>query len=80
MTTPELLSRLDGVRSRGAGKWSARCPAHQDKSPSLSVREGNKGLLLKCWVGCELTAIMGKLGLELTDLFYDSLPDHCQRR
>ena len=80
MTAPELLSRLDEVRSRGAGKWSARCPAHQDKSPSLSITEGTKGLLLKCWAGCELIAITGKLDLELKDLFYNSFPDPRQRR
>ena len=80
MTTPEFLSRLEGVRSRGAGKWSARCPGHEDKSPSLSITEGDKGLLLKCWAGCELTAITGKLGLEIKNLFYDGLPDPRQRR
>ena len=80
MTALELLSRLDGVRSSGTGKWSARCPGHPDKSPSLAVQEGDKGLLLKCWAGCELTAITGKLGLEIKDLFYDGLPDPRQRR
>lgn len=81
MTTPELLSRLEGVRSRGTGKWSARCPSHApDNNPSLSISEGDKGLLVKCWAGCELTAITGKLGLELKDLFYDALPDPRQRR
>ena len=80
MTATELLCRLDGVRLRGAGKWLARCPAHQDNSPSLSISEGDKGLLLRCWAGCELTAITGKLGLEIKDLFYDGLPDPRQRR
>ena len=73
MTVNELLSRLDGVRPRGAGKYLGRCPSHQDNSPSLSITEGDKGLLLKCWAGCELTAITGKLGLTLKDLFYDGL-------
>ena len=80
MTAPELLTRLDGVRSRGTGKWSARCPGHEDKSPSLSITEGDKGLLLKCWAGCELTAITRKLGVEIKDLFYDGLSDPRQRR
>lgn len=80
MTANELLSQLNGIRPRGTGKWSARCPAHQDNSPSLSISEGDKGLLLRCWAGCELTAIMGKLGLEIKDLFYDGLPDPRQRR
>ena len=80
MTASELLSRLDGVKSRGTGKWSARCPGHPDSSPSLSIQEGDKGLLLKCWAGCELTAITGKLGVEIKDLFYDGLSDPRQRR
>lgn len=80
MTASELLPRLDGVKSRGTGKWSARCPGHPDNNPSLSIQEGDKGLLLKCWAGCELSAITGKLGLEIKDLFYDGLPDPRQRR
>jgi hypothetical protein len=80
MTVDEFLQRLEGVRPRGAGKWSARCPSHKDKNPSLAISEGDKGLLLKCWAGCELTAITGKLGLEIKDLFYDGLPDPRQRR
>ena len=80
MTVEDFLSRLDGLRSRGSRKWSALCPAHQDNSPSLSIAEGDKGLLLKCWAGCDLNAIMGKLGLALKDLFYDGLPDPRQRR
>lgn len=80
MTLNELLSRLDSVRPRGAGKYSARCPSHQDNRPSLSITEGDKGLLLKCWAGCELNAITGKLGVGIKDLFYDGLSDAGQRR
>jgi hypothetical protein len=80
MTAPELLSRLDGVKSRGTGKWSAQCPAHQDKNPSLSISEGERGLLLKCWGGCTIQEITGKLGLEIKELFYDGSPDPHQLR
>lgn len=79
MTAHELLSRLDAVKSRGTGKWSARCPAHPDSNPSLSISQGEKGFLFKCWAGCELTAITGNLGLEVKDLFYNSLPAPRQR-
>jgi hypothetical protein len=72
MTATELLCRLDGVRSRGAGKWVARCHAHQDKSPSLSIAEGGKGLLVKCWAGCSLQEVCASLGIEKRDLFYDA--------
>ena len=72
MTATELLSRLDGVRSRGTGKWSARCIAHQDKNPSLSISEGERGLLVKCWGGCTLDEITAALGIEIKDLFFDT--------
>ena len=71
MTINDLLAQLDGVRRSGSG-WIARCPAHDDRSPSLSVREGNRGLLVKCWSGCAVAEIVDALGIEVRDLFYDS--------
>lgn len=79
MTTPELLSRLDAVRSRGTGKWVARCIAHQDNNPSLSVSDGERGLLLKCWAGCTLDEITAALGIEIKDLFFDAPTPHGHR-
>ena len=70
-----ILGLLSGVRPRGAGNWTARCPAHGDKNPSLSVREGDKGLLLRCWAGCRLEDITGALGLAVKDLFFDQHAD-----
>ncbi len=47
-----MLSRLDGVR-QVAGGYMARCPAHEDRDPSLSVTEGDDGrCLLLCRAGC----------------------------
>lgn len=71
MTAEEFLSRLDGVRSRGSGRWSARCPAHPDRNPSLSVREVGTRILLKCFSGCETSEIVAALGLRVSDLFFD---------
>ncbi len=79
MTITDLLSRLDGVRSRAHGKWSARCPAHPDKSPSLSIREVDGKVLLHCFGGCTPEEIVGALGLDLKDLFTDSPTPHGQR-
>jgi hypothetical protein len=79
VTAPQLLSRLDGVRSRGTGKWVARCIAHQDNNPSLSVSEGERGLLLKCWAGCALDDITAALGIEIKDLFFDAPSPHGRR-
>lgn len=53
-------------------KFTARCPAHEDRSPSLSVAEGADGrALLHCHAGCETAAIVAALGLSWSDLFPD---------
>lgn len=66
----KVLVRLDKVKLNGAGKWLACCPAHDDKSPSLSIKETADGtVLLKCWAGCTAAEITGAIGLELRDLF-----------
>lgn len=75
MTIADLLDRLDCVRPRGTGRWSARCAAHVDRSPSLSVTEGQRGILLRCWAGCTLDEICAALGIRPKDLFYDRRPD-----
>ncbi|QFG77794.1 virulence-associated protein E [Acidithiobacillus sp. 'AMD consortium'] len=76
-----VLSRLHKVKRTGADKWQALCPAHDDRRPSLSIREAEDGkVLLKCWTGCEVAEIVDALGLGLVDLFPDdrrSLSNHC---
>jgi hypothetical protein len=70
MTLPEFLDRFDGVRLSGAGQWMARCPAHEDRTPSLSIGIGNEGRrLLHCLAGCSLEAILDAARLTLGDLF-----------
>lgn len=68
MSVEVLLSRLSKVRGRN-GSWTACCPAHDDKSPSLAIREQDGKVLLKCFGGCEVSAIVGAVGMEMTDLF-----------
>ena len=51
MATRNILDRLDRVRPTTRG-WSACCPAHDDRRPSLSVAEGEPGVLVKCCAGC----------------------------
>lgn len=65
-----VLSRLEKVRQRQAGQWSARCPAHADQGPSLSVRETPEGsVLLHCFAGCSVYEITGAMGLDMGSLF-----------
>lgn len=64
-----LLSRLQGVKGRN-GSWVARCPSHQDKSPSLAVRELDDGrVLLHCFAGCSTESVVSSVGLTIGDLF-----------
>src|SRR5262249_9995659 len=65
MTLADLLVRLDRVRRCGGG-FVACCPAHDDRNPSLSIREVDEGrLLLKCHAGCSHASIIAALGAEL---------------
>lgn len=70
MTIDDFLARLGGVRARGPGRWTARCPAHDDRTPSLCVAEGERAILLRCWAGCKLQDICAALGVGVGDLFY----------
>lgn len=68
-----VLERFSGVVPIGNG-YKARCPAHDDRNPSLSIKDGHRGVLLKCWAGCALFEILQAIGLSESDLFYDA-PD-----
>jgi hypothetical protein len=64
-----VLSHLDGVRRSGAG-WVARCPHHDDKKASLSVKEGDDGtVLLHCFAACSTADLVVSAGLAFVDLF-----------
>ncbi len=71
MQLEDVLRRLDGVKRSGSG-YSARCPAHDDKNASLSVKQGdNGGIVLHCHAGCTPEQVVGALGLSMKDLFPD---------
>ena len=64
-----VLGLLDGVKVDGGG-WVARCPAHDDRTPSLSVGEGDGGrALINCYAGCDVGAVLSAIGLQTKDLF-----------
>ncbi len=69
MTPVELLlSKLPDAKRNGKG-WQARCPAHDDRCPSLSVAEGDDGgAVAHCHAGCTNEAVVAAVGLTLADL------------
>lgn len=73
MDAEKLLSRLDGLRKRGADRFLAKCPAHKDGSPSLSIRIAEDRILLHCFAGCAATDVLTAIGLSLSDLYPERL-------
>ena len=70
MSADELVNRLDHVRQVGPGKWISRCPAHDDRSPSLSIRELEDGrTLVHCFGGCGAIDVLDAVGLDYSALF-----------
>jgi hypothetical protein len=64
-----LLNRLEKVKGT-KGRWTACCPAHGDKSPSLAIRQLDDGrILLKCFAGCSAYEVVSAVGMDMQDLF-----------
>lgn len=71
MTLNAFIALLTGVRRTDSG-YTALCPAHDDRKPSLSVSQGVDGkILVHCFSGCSLDSILKKIGLKARDLFTD---------
>jgi DNA primase len=77
MKAEKLLERLEMVRKTGTGKWIARCPAHDDGTPSLSVTEIDSGnrVLIHCHGGCGALDVLESIGLDWSALY----PDDAER-
>jgi hypothetical protein len=69
MHAEELLSRLNKVKKTGNGKWQACCPAHEDRSPSLAIKEADGTILLHCFAGCQVADVCASIGVEMSELF-----------
>ena len=69
MKIEDILSRFEGVEQKAPGNWMARCPAHGDKNPSLSITLKPDGkVLMHCFTGCTVEEICNAAGLKLSDL------------
>ena len=63
-TLMRLLFRLEGVRPLGSG-FQARCSAHDDRGPSLSIKSSNDGkVLVHCHAGCRVEDVVAAVGLK----------------
>lgn len=57
----EAIAKALGGRKAGSG-WTARCPAHDDRTPSLSLRDADDGkVLVRCHAGCDQEEVISTL-------------------
>ena len=57
----ETIAKALGGRKAGGG-WTARCPAHDDRTPSLSIRDADDGkVLVRCHAGCDQERVIAAL-------------------
>jgi hypothetical protein len=72
-----ILDRLDKVRKTGQSTYLACCPAHEDRTASLSIREKDDGgVLIHCFAGCTVHEIVASVGLDIADLFPPRVDGH----
>lgn len=60
MTNIREIAAALHARRMGAG-WMARCPAHEDRTPSLAIREKNGRVLVHCHAGCPQLTVIASL-------------------
>lgn len=59
----ELVDIVAGLRGTWHGAYAmARCPAHADRAPSLSLRQGDHRILVHCFAGCANEDVLRELG------------------
>jgi len=66
----QIVADLGGTWSRSRGM--CRCPAHEDRTPSLSVTLGSRAILFHCFAGCPNDAVLAALaqrGVKASSLF-----------
>ena len=56
----ETIAKALGGRKVGAA-WMARCPVHDDRKPSLSIRDADNKILVRCHAGCEQREVISAL-------------------
>jgi hypothetical protein len=73
MKINNLISRLEGAKKTGAHSWICKCPAHQDRTASLHIKnDGDDKILLNCFAGCDTYSILKSIGLDWKDVLPDS--------
>lgn len=80
MSVDHLLSRLTKVKRSGNDQWMACCPAHDDRNPSLSIKDaGNGKILVNCLAGCSALDVLGAVGMDWNDVMPEKVISNQER-
>ena len=68
MDIEKIISKLEYCKQVAPEKWLARCPSHNDKSPSLSIRDNGDRILINCFAGCGALDVLNAIGCDWADV------------
>ncbi len=69
MTLQEIVA-IFGAKQTSNGSYIAKCPAHNDSTPSLSISQGNNGnVVIHCHAGCPAHLVLAQKGLTMASLW-----------
>ena len=71
-TYEENLKHFTVVK-RTDNKAQCKCPAHDDKTASLTISKGEKKTIFHCHAGCEISNVLSAAGLKLEETYYNPL-------
>ena len=68
-TFNRIVEQTKATTTGTGGQYSGLCPAHNDRSPSLSLTLTEDRILIKCHSGCSINEICSGFGIKKSDLF-----------
>jgi hypothetical protein len=72
-----LLNKLNKVKRTSTNQYIACCPAHDDKSPSLSITDKGDGkILINCYAGCGTEDVLDSIGMSFEDIMPPKVMEH----
>jgi hypothetical protein len=72
-----LLNKLNKVKRTSTNQYIACCPAHDDKSPSLSITDKGDGkILINCYAGCGTEDVLDSIGMSFEDIMPPKVIEH----
>ena len=67
-----ILDHTNAKSINGDNQYIGLCPAHDDDSPSFSIKMNDKKILMNCFAGCSFDQICSSLGIQKSETFNQS--------